>query len=89
MPTSVSFRIRNNQANVNTLIVYDARDPNNPAKVKTINNLKAGATTEPISVKTIGGGDVGRANWDWDGNETNHINVQEGQTYEMSDGAPS
>lgn len=85
--SSISFRIHNNQGDIKLVKVYDASDKNNPHEIKTIENLKAGATTQPIKVETIPGASSGRANWNWDGKETNSINVQNGKVYELSSGA--
>jgi hypothetical protein len=86
-PSTVSFEIHNNQSDIVSLEVYDASDMNNPHLIKTIANLKSGSTTSPIKISTIPGASVGRANWKWDGNETNKINVKDAGIYELSSGA--
>lgn len=84
--SSISFQIHNNQDDVASLSVYDTSDKNNPHLVTTL-SLKSGSTSSPIQVSTIPGASSGRANWRWDGNETNGINVQDGGIYELSSGA--
>jgi flagellar hook assembly protein FlgD len=87
--SSISFRIHNNQGDIKLVKVHDASDKNNPHEIETIKNLKAGATTQPIKIGTIPGASSGRANWNWDGKETNSINVENGKVYELSSGAES
>jgi hypothetical protein len=86
-PASVSFQIHNNQNKVASLEVYDAADMNHPRLVKTFTNVSAGSATASITIATISGAKVGRANWKWDGDETNKITIENGKTYELSSGA--
>jgi flagellar hook assembly protein FlgD len=83
---TVSFQIHNNQGDIKTLEIYDAGDMNNPSLVKTILDFKSGSTTPTITISTIPGATVGRANWSWDGKETNKINVEDNGAYELSSG---